>query len=47
MPADPRIRVIAERLITDPADSRELVAGADHTHAGLRTLARHLPASLT
>ncbi|MFB9698771.1 helix-turn-helix domain-containing protein [Amorphoplanes digitatis] len=40
MPTDPRIRVIAERLITDPADSRELSAWADYTHAGLRTLTR-------
>jgi AraC-like DNA-binding protein len=40
MPADPRIRVIAERLIADPADPRELAAWADFTHAGLRTLSR-------
>jgi len=40
MPADPRIRVIAERLITDPADARELTAWADYTHTGLRTLTR-------
>ena len=32
MPADPRIRVIAERLIADPADPRELTAWADYTH---------------
>ena len=40
MPADPRIRIIAERLIADPADPRELSAWADYTHAGLRTLTR-------
>ncbi|AGZ43744.1 AraC family transcriptional regulator [Actinoplanes friuliensis] len=40
LPADPRIRVIAERLIADPADPRDLAAWADHTHAGLRTLSR-------
>jgi AraC-like DNA-binding protein len=40
MPTDPRIRVIAERLIADPADSRELTYWADYTHAGLRTLSR-------
>jgi AraC-like DNA-binding protein len=40
LPADPRIRVIAERLIADPADPRELTAWADYTHAGLRTLTR-------
>jgi AraC-like DNA-binding protein len=40
MPVDPRIRVIAERLIADPADPRELTAWADYTHAGLRTLTR-------
>ena len=43
MPADPRIRVIAERLVADPADARELAAWADFTHAGLRTLARLFP----
>lgn len=40
MPTDPRIRVIAERLIADPADPRELTAWADLTHTGLRTLTR-------
>jgi AraC-like DNA-binding protein len=40
MPTDPRVRVIAERLIADPADSRELSAWADYTHASLRTLSR-------
>jgi AraC-like DNA-binding protein len=40
LPADPRIRVIAERLVADPADPRELTAWADYTHTGLRTLSR-------
>jgi AraC-like DNA-binding protein len=40
MPTDPRVRVIAERLIADPADPRELAAWADYTHASLRTLSR-------
>jgi AraC-like DNA-binding protein len=40
MPADPRVRAIAERLIADPADARELTAWADHVHAGVRTLSR-------
>jgi AraC-like DNA-binding protein len=40
MPADPRVRTIAERLIADPADQRELAAWADHVHAGVRTLSR-------
>jgi AraC-like DNA-binding protein len=40
MPADPRVRAIAERLIADPADQRELAAWADHVHAGVRTLSR-------
>ncbi|MBD0734978.1 AraC family transcriptional regulator [Streptomyces sp. CBMA29] len=40
MPTDPRVRVIAERLLADPADPRELSAWADHVHAGVRTLSR-------
>ena len=40
MPRDPRARTIAERLIADPADSRELAAWADDVHAGVRTLSR-------
>jgi AraC-like DNA-binding protein len=40
MPADPRVRVIAERLIADPGDPRELAAWADFTHASVRTLSR-------
>jgi AraC-like DNA-binding protein len=40
MPADPRVRTIAEGLIADPGDRRELAAWADHVHAGVRTLSR-------
>jgi AraC-like DNA-binding protein len=40
MPADPRVRAIAERLLADPADQRELRAWADHVHTGVRTLSR-------
>jgi AraC-like DNA-binding protein len=40
MPTDPRIRVIAEHLITDPADSRDLAFWADEVHASVRTLSR-------
>ncbi len=40
MPTDPRVRAIAERLIADPADQRDLAAWADQAHAGVRTLAR-------
>jgi AraC-like DNA-binding protein len=40
MPTDPRVRTIAERLIANPADQRELAAWADHVHAGVRTLSR-------
>lgn len=40
VPADPRVRDIAERLLADPGDPRELTAWADHVHAGARTLSR-------
>lgn len=40
VPADPRVRAIAERLLADPADQRELTAWADHVHTGVRTLSR-------
>jgi AraC-like DNA-binding protein len=40
MPADPRVRAIAERLLAHPADQRELTAWADHVHTGVRTLSR-------
>ncbi|MGW0949878.1 AraC family transcriptional regulator [Streptomyces sp. NPDC002623] len=43
MPTDPRMRAIAERLIADPADQRELAAWADHVHASVRTLSRLFP----
>ncbi|GGL10278.1 hypothetical protein GCM10011588_25880 [Nocardia jinanensis] len=40
MPTDPRARAVAERLVADPADQRELGAWADYVHAGVRTLSR-------
>jgi AraC-like DNA-binding protein len=40
MPTDPRVRVIAERLVADPADARELAFWADEVHASVRTLSR-------
>jgi AraC-like DNA-binding protein len=44
MPADPRVRAIAEQLLADPADPRELTDWADHVHASVRTLTRLFPA---
>ncbi|MEU7614900.1 AraC family transcriptional regulator [Micromonospora rifamycinica] len=40
MPADQRLRMIAERLLTDPSDQRELADWADFAHASVRTLTR-------
>ena len=40
MPADPRARAVAERLVARPADQRELADWADEVHAGVRTLSR-------
>ncbi|MEW2517018.1 AraC family transcriptional regulator [Actinacidiphila alni] len=40
MPTDPRVRTIAERLIADPSDQRELAAWADFTHSSVRSLSR-------
>jgi AraC-like DNA-binding protein len=40
MPSDPRVRAIAERLIADPSDSRELAVWADQVHTSVRTLSR-------
>jgi AraC-like DNA-binding protein len=40
MPSDPRIRVIAEQLVADPADPRELAVWAHQVNAGVRTLSR-------
>lgn len=40
MPSDPRVRIIAERLVADPADRRELAVWAHEVHAGVRTLSR-------
>ncbi|GAA2525125.1 helix-turn-helix domain-containing protein [Winogradskya humida] len=43
VPADPRARAIAERLLADPADQRELADWADHVHSSVRTLSRLFP----
>ena len=40
VPADPRVRAVAERLIADPADQRELTDWADEVHVAVRTLSR-------
>jgi AraC-like DNA-binding protein len=40
MPADPRLRTIAGRLLADPSDPRDLAGWADLTHASVRTLTR-------
>ncbi|WP_158887965.1 helix-turn-helix domain-containing protein [Amycolatopsis anabasis] len=40
MPADARVRTIAERLLANPADPRELAFWAQEVHAGVRTLSR-------
>lgn len=40
MPADPRARAVAERLIARPGDDRDLAAWADHVHTSVRTLSR-------
>lgn len=40
LPTDPRVRLIAEKILADPSDQRELAAWADHVHAGTRTLSR-------
>ncbi|GAA5042137.1 helix-turn-helix domain-containing protein [Nocardia callitridis] len=40
LPVDPRARLIAETLIADPADRRDLTAWALHTHSSVRTLSR-------
>lgn len=44
MPTDPRVRVIAERLLADPSDQRELTHWADQVHTSVRTLTRLFPA---
>jgi AraC-like DNA-binding protein len=38
------VRAIAEQLLADPADPRELTDWADHVHASVRTLTRLFPA---
>ncbi|MGQ4517048.1 helix-turn-helix domain-containing protein [Streptomyces sp. DW26H14] len=40
MPTDPRPRQVAEQLLADPGDPRDLAAWADHAHASMRTLSR-------
>jgi AraC-like DNA-binding protein len=40
LPEDPRIRAIADALIADPADGRDLPAWADATNTGVRTITR-------
>lgn len=44
MPADPRLRRIAEALLADPADARDLAAWASVAGVAERTLARLFPA---
>ncbi|GAA3629276.1 helix-turn-helix transcriptional regulator [Kineosporia mesophila] len=44
VPADPRVSVIAERLLAHPDDQRELTDWADEVHASVRTLSRLFPA---
>ncbi|CAM3573403.1 AraC family transcriptional regulator [Kibdelosporangium persicum] len=40
LPEDPRTREIAEALIADPADHRDLAMWAVHTHSSVRTITR-------
>jgi AraC-like DNA-binding protein len=40
LPEDPRIRQIADALIADPADPRDLAAWARDVNAGIRTITR-------
>jgi AraC-like DNA-binding protein len=40
MPTDQRLRLIADRLLTDPSDQRELADWAEFAHASVRTLTR-------
>ena len=40
LPADPRLRAIAERILADPAEARDLAFWADEVHASVRTLSR-------
>ncbi|MBF6330310.1 helix-turn-helix domain-containing protein [Nocardia transvalensis] len=40
LPADPRLRTIADALIADPADQRDLAAWGHEVGAGVRTLTR-------
>ncbi|RDI43654.1 helix-turn-helix transcriptional regulator [Nocardia mexicana] len=40
MPTDPRVRSIAEQIVADPSDTRDLAFWAHQVHAGVRTLSR-------
>ncbi|QKW38838.1 AraC family transcriptional regulator [Actinomadura sp. NAK00032] len=40
IPEDPRVRTIAEALLADPADPRDLAAWAHATSTGVRTITR-------
>ncbi|MEE1799936.1 helix-turn-helix transcriptional regulator [Streptomyces sp. JV176] len=40
LPEDPRARLIADALIADPGDPRDLAAWADDTHTSVRTISR-------
>ncbi len=40
LPTDPRIRAIADALLTNPADQRDLAAWGHEVSAGVRTLTR-------
>lgn len=40
LPADPRIRAIAEAIVADPADRRDLDAWANHANTSVRTITR-------
>ena len=40
LPSDPRLRTIADALLADPADQRDLTAWAHATNTGVRTITR-------
>ncbi|WP_281176284.1 helix-turn-helix transcriptional regulator [Pseudonocardia acaciae] len=40
MPSDPRVRGVAESLVANPADPRELAVWAGEVHSAVRTLSR-------
>ena len=39
-PSDPRVKTIADVLLADPADQRDLATWASHTHTSVRTITR-------